>query len=111
MNPYLSILILIIVLSGNAQAGDYTLGGGMSVVNKSSNGMTTAIPDKAETPSPDEQIPIPDPNIGTSSDFANGTKKVKANGYPTTLRKSDIERTEGDESGVEVSPVADNEGD
>ena len=49
----------------------------LSVVHKSSNGVSIAFPDVCKTPSPAGPIPIPYPNIAKSSDTAKGTKKVK----------------------------------
>ena len=50
----------------------------ISVVHQSSDGMTVAFPDVCLTPPGSEgPIPIPYPNVGSSSDSSKGTKKVK----------------------------------
>jgi len=60
------------------------LGGGvtvgvnfLSVVHKSSSGITIAFPDVCSTPSSGSPIPIPYPNIGSSSDTTSGSKETK----------------------------------
>ena len=49
----------------------------LSVVHKSSNGVTIAFPDVCKTPTPGGPVPIPYPNIAQSSDTAKGSKGVK----------------------------------
>lgn len=72
----------------------------MSVVHKSSNGVTIAFPDVCKTPAPPAPpIPIPYPNIAKSSDTAKGTKKVKCDGNPTCVKDSNFRMSTGDEPG------------
>jgi len=71
----------------------------MSVVHKSSNGITIAFPDVCKTPSPAGPIPIPYPNIAMSSDTAKGTKKVKCDGNPVCTKDSNFKMSTGDEPG------------
>ena len=72
----------------------------LSVVHKSSNGITIAFPDVCKTPSPGGPIPIPYPNIAKSSDTAKGTKKVKCDGNPTCVSSSNFRMSTGDEAGT-----------
>lgn len=72
----------------------------MSVVHKSSNGITIAFPDVCKTPSPAGPIPIPYPNIAMSSDTAKGTKKVKCDGNPVCVKDSNFKTSTGDEAGT-----------
>jgi len=71
----------------------------LSVVHKSSNGVTIAFPDVCKTPSPAGPIPIPYPNIAMSSDTAKGTKKVKCDGQSTCVKDSNFKMSTGDEAG------------
>ena len=72
----------------------------MSVVHKSSGGITPCFPDVCKTPSPGGPIPIPYPNIAKSSDTAKGAKKVKCDGKPVCLKTSNFKTSVGDEPGV-----------
>jgi hypothetical protein len=73
----------------------------MTVVHKSSNGITVAFPDVCKTPAPPSPspIPIPYPNIAQSSDTAKGSKKVKCDGNPICLKDSNFSMSTGDEAG------------
>ena len=71
----------------------------LSVVHKSSNGITIAFPDVCKTPSPAGPIPIPYPNIAQSTDTAKGSKKVTMDGNPICLEDSNFSRSSGDEPG------------
>ncbi len=72
----------------------------LSVVHKSSNGVTIAFPDVCKTPVPPAgPIPIPYPNIAKSSDTAKGTKKVKCDGNPVCVKDSNFKTSVGDEPG------------
>jgi hypothetical protein len=72
----------------------------LSVVHKSSNGVTIAFPDVCKTPSPGGPIPIPYPNIAMSSDTDKGTKSVKADGNPICVKDSNFKSSTGDEAGT-----------
>ncbi len=72
----------------------------LSVVHKSSNGITIAFPDVCITPAAPSPIPIPYPNIAKSSDTAKGTKKVKCDGNPVCVKDSNFSRSMGDEAGT-----------
>ena len=71
----------------------------LSVVHKSSNGVTIAFPDVCKTPTPGGPVPIPYPNIAKSSDTAKGSKKVKCDGNPVCLKDSNFSMSTGDEAG------------
>lgn len=72
----------------------------MTVVHKSSSGVTIAFPDVCLTPAPPAPpIPIPYPNIAKSSDTAKGSKKVKCDGNPICLKDSNFSTSVGDEAG------------
>jgi hypothetical protein len=80
----------------------------LSVVHKSSNGVTIAFPDVCKTPSPGGPIPIPYPNIAKSSDTAKGTKKVKCDGNPVCTKDSNFRMSTGDEAGSAGGGVVSN---
>ena len=80
----------------------------MSVVHKTSNGVTIAFPDVCKTPSPAGPIPIPYPNIAMSSDTAKGSKKVKADGQSFCLKDSNFKMSTGDEAGSAGGGVVSN---
>lgn len=72
----------------------------LSVVHKSSNGVTIAFPDVCKTPAPPAPpLPIPYPNIAMSSDTSKGAKKVKADGNPVCNKNSNFKMSTGDEPG------------
>ena len=72
----------------------------LSVVHKSSNGVTIAFPDVCKTPAPPAPpIPIPYPNIAKSSDTAQGTSSVKCDGNPVCVSNSNFMVSTGDEPG------------
>lgn len=73
----------------------------LTVVHKSSNGMTIAFPDVCLTPAPPSSpIPIPYPNIAMSSDTDKGSKKVTCDGNPVCLKDSVFSKSSGDEAGT-----------
>ena len=80
----------------------------LSVVHMGSMGITTAFPDVCKTPAPPAPapIPIPYPNIAMSSDTAQGTKKVKADGNPVCIQTSNFKMSSGDEAGVAMGIVS-----
>ncbi|MFT5659288.1 MAG: hypothetical protein ACI9KN_002571 [Gammaproteobacteria bacterium] len=71
----------------------------LSVVHKSSNGISVAFPDVCKTPSPAVPIPIPYPNIAMSSGTAKGTTSVKVDGNPVCVKDSIFKTSTGDEAG------------
>ncbi len=71
----------------------------LSVVHKSSNGISPAFPDVCKTPTPGGPVPIPYPNIAMSSDTAKGTKSVKVDGNPVCVKDSNFKMSTGDEAG------------
>lgn len=80
----------------------------LSVVHKSSNGVTIAFPDVCKTPSPAGPVPIPYPNVAMSSDTADGTKKVKCDGQSTCVKDSNFSMSTGDEAGSAGGGVVSN---
>lgn len=69
--------------------GSVTVGSNnLSFVHKSSNGVTMAFPDICQTPTPGGPIPIPYPNIASSSDTASCTKSVKISDQAAGLKGS-----------------------
>lgn len=80
----------------------------MTVVHKSSGGITIVFPDVCKTPSPAGPVPIPYPNIAKSSDTAKGSKKVKMDGNPIMLKTSNFSTSVGDEAGTAGGGVVSN---
>lgn len=82
----------------------------LTVVHKSSNGVSIAFPDVCKTPVPPSPspIPIPYPNIANSADTAKGSKKVKCDGNPICLKDSNFSMSTGDEAGSAGGGVASN---
>lgn len=72
----------------------------LSVVHKSSNGVTICFPDVCKTPTPGGPVPIPYPNIAQSAQTAKGTKKVKCDGQSTCVKDSNFSMSSGDEGGT-----------
>ncbi|MFH1143586.1 MAG: DUF4150 domain-containing protein [Candidatus Eisenbacteria bacterium] len=71
-----------------------------TVVHKTSNGMSIAFPDPCLTPAPPAPpVPIPYPNIAQSTDTAQGSTTVKADGNPIMLQGSNFSQSTGDEAG------------
>lgn len=80
----------------------------MTVVHKSSGGISIAFPDVCKTPSPAGPIPIPYPNIAKSQDTAKGSKKVEMDGNPIMLKGSNFSTSVGDEAGTAGGGVVSN---
>lgn len=78
----------------------------LTVVHKSSGGVTMIFPDVCKTPSPAGPIPIPYPNIAMSSDTANGSKTVKGDGNPLMIKSSNFRMSTGDEAGSALGVVS-----
>ena len=73
----------------------------LTVVHKSSNGVSIAFPDVCLTPAPPAPpVPIPYPNIAMSADTADGSKKVTCDGNPVCLKDSNFSKSSGDEAGT-----------
>ena len=73
---------------------------GLSVVHKSSGGISAAFPDVCKTPMPPAgPVPIPYPNIAQSSDTDKGSKNVKIDGNPVCLQDSNFKQSTGNEAG------------
>ncbi len=74
----------------------------LSVVHKSSGGLSMAFPDVCKTPAPVGPIPIPYPNVAKTAlaDQAKGSKKVKNIGNLPTTKAAKYSMSRGDEAGV-----------
>lgn len=73
----------------------------LSVVHKTSNGVTMAFPDVCKTPGPPPPfIPVPYPNVAMSSNAAATASKVKADGNPICTKDSNFSTSTGDEAGT-----------
>src|ERR1700686_2769648 len=73
----------------------------LSLCHKGSNGISTAtIPDVCNPPSPAGPVPIPYPNIAMSSDLAQGTTTITADGGNMCANYgSEFSKSTGDEPG------------
>lgn len=73
----------------------------MTVVHKTSNGISQAFPDVCKTPAPPSPspIPIPYPNIAMSTDAADTVSSVTADGNPIMVNTSKYAMSTGDEAG------------
>jgi hypothetical protein len=73
----------------------------LTVVHKTSNGISQAFPDVCKTPAPPSPspVPIPYPNIAMSTDAADTASSVKADGNPIMLNTSKYAMSTGDEAG------------
>ena len=78
----------------------------LTVVHKTSNGITTCFPDVCKTPTPAGPVPIPYPNIAMSSDTSKGTSSVKCDGNPTCVKDSNFMISTGDEPGAALGVVS-----
>ena len=72
---------------------------GMTVVHASSGGTSTAFPDTCKTPAPSGTVPIPYPNVAMSSDTADASTSVKADGNGVCVQGSNFSTSSGDEAG------------
>ncbi|VWX55968.1 conserved hypothetical protein [Burkholderiales bacterium 8X] len=70
-----------------------------TLVHKKSEGMSIAFPDVCKTPSPGGPVPIPYPNIAKTSEAAETSTTVKADGQGIMLKNSSISSSKGDEAG------------
>jgi hypothetical protein len=74
---------------------------GLSLCHKGSSGISAAtIPDVCKTPTPGGPVPLPYPNIATSSELANGTVTIQADGGNMCANYgSEFSLSTGDEAG------------
>jgi hypothetical protein len=73
----------------------------MAVVHKDSSGVSTIAPDVCNVPAPPAPpIPTPFPNIAQSSDTADRSTTVKADGNPVMTKGSSYSKSSGDEAGT-----------
>lgn len=78
----------------------------LTLVHKSSSGMTQWFPDACKTPSPAGPVPIPYPNIAMSTDTADGSSTVKVDGNPVMVKGSNFSKSSGDEAGSAMGVVS-----
>src|SRR3954468_16951472 len=67
--------------------------------HKGSSGMSPVFPDVCKTPTPAGPVPIPYPNIGTSSMTSGGPASVKVDGQMPMVEGAKYSTTSGDEAG------------
>ncbi len=71
------------------------------VAHKGSGGFNMAFPDVCKTPAPPAPpIPIPYPNVGHSSDTADGPSSVKTDGKMPMVKGAKYSKSSGDEPGT-----------
>ncbi|MCF6337693.1 MAG: DUF4150 domain-containing protein [Gammaproteobacteria bacterium] len=73
---------------------------GLSVVHKSSGGISIAFPDVCKTQCGPPIVPIPYPNISKSADTDKGSKTVTCDGESICLKDSNFKTSTGDEPGA-----------
>jgi hypothetical protein len=80
----------------------------LTVVHKTSNGVSMIFPDVCKTPAPPapSPIPIPYPNIAMSKDTAAGSSTVQMDGNPIMIKSSYYAMSTGDEAGVALGVVS-----
>jgi hypothetical protein len=78
----------------------------LSVTHAGSSGINTIFPDVCKTPTPGGPVPIPYPNIAQSSDTADGSSTLKADGNPIMLKGSNYRMSTGDEAGSAMGIVS-----
>jgi len=73
----------------------------LTVVHKSSDGVTIAFPDVCKTPAPPAPfVPIPYPNIAKAADSDKTAKKVSNKGQNICVKDSNFMMSTGDEAGT-----------
>ena len=97
---FLMILCVAFIFTGKVYAEQKDFVNSRGITHKSSGGMSVVFPDVCKTPSLGGSVPIPNPNIGKSSDTTKDTKKVKTNGKPIVPKHSNLKMGIGDEAGV-----------
>ena len=78
----------------------------LTVVHRTSDGITTIFPDVCKTPSPGGPVPIPYPNVARSADTAQGSRTVKMDGNPIMLSSSNFCVSTGDEAGSALGVIS-----
>jgi len=83
------IAIMVGLVTPVASLAAITVGvNNLSVVHKSSDGVTIAFPDVCKTPTPGGPIPIPYPNIAKSTDTTKGPKRTKVSALEKSANKA-----------------------
>jgi hypothetical protein len=79
----------------------------LTVVHKSSDGVTIAFPDVCKTPAPPAPfVPIPYPNIAKAADSSKTAKKVSNKGQNICVKDSNFMMSTGDEAGTLMGIVS-----
>ncbi len=100
------LIIMIVLATPVASLAGVTIGANqLSVVHKSSSGVTIAFPDVCKTPSPGGPIPIPYPNIGESDNTSTSSKSTKRKGLAVEMSAEDRTR-QSELAGPETSSRA-----
>jgi Domain of unknown function (DUF4150) len=76
-----------------------TFANGRGVAHGSSGGMSIVFPDVCLTPTPGGPVPIPYPNIASSSDAADGPSTVTCDGAMPMTKGAKYSKSSGDEAG------------
>jgi hypothetical protein len=79
--------------------GQKTFANGRGVAHGSSGGMSIVFPDVCLTPTPAGPVPIPYPNIASSSDAADGPTTVTCDGAMPMTKGAKYSKSSGDEAG------------
>ena len=78
-----------------------------TLVHADSQGQSPVFPDVCLTPAPPgPPVPIPYPNLARSSDAANTSTTVKADGKAVMLKSSEFRTSTGDEAGSQGGVVS-----
>lgn len=96
------ILCLACILGGISYTEGQTVINQNISSNQSDMKARAAPPDQCISPdsTPASQVPVPYPNIPSSSDASKGSKKVKVDGQEIILKDSRYKKTSGDEEGT-----------
>jgi hypothetical protein len=70
------------------------------IAHKGSGGMSIVFPDVCITPMAPSPVPVPYPNLGQSSDTAQGPPTVKTDGQMPMVKGAVYARSSGDEAGT-----------
>jgi hypothetical protein len=79
--------------------GQQTFANGRGVAHGKSGGMSIVFPDVCLTPTPAGPVPIPYPNIASSSDAADGPATVTCDGAMPMTKGAKYSKSSGDEAG------------
>ena len=80
-----------------------TFANGRGIVHKGSGGVSIVFPDVCKLPN---NIPVPFPNIGKSSDTSKGPKSVKTDKKMPMVKSAKYTTSTGDEAGVKKGIIS-----